>query len=107
MTNTRTSNGEILSATILHEILDLDDLLSHLRGSLSGIKDIAVFGRDSIAPIGKIRILRSIFHPLLDILLVGLQLLNGGILVLGDICIFEDLESSELNLIDKRNKASL
>jgi hypothetical protein len=107
VTNTRTSNGKILRTTFPHEVLDLDDLLSQLRGSLSGIKDIAVFGGDRIAPIGKIRVLGSILRPLLDLLLVGLQLLNGGILVLGDIGSFEDLEGSEANLIDKRNKARL
>ena len=107
VTNTRASNGKILRTTFPHEVLDLDDLLPQLRGSLSGIKDVVVFGGDRIAPIGKIRVLGSILCALLDLLLVGLQLLNGDILVLGDIGSFEDLESSEVNLIDKRNKARL
>jgi hypothetical protein len=97
----------LVSTTILHEILDLDDLLPQLRCSLSGIQDIVVCGGDSIAPIGKIRVLGSILRPLLDLLLVGLQLLNGGILIAGDIGSFEDLEGSEANLVDKRNKARL
>ena len=107
MTDASSSKRKVLGTTIPHEILDLDDLLLEFWGSLSGVKNIIVFGRDSITPIGKICVFFSILRSFLDLLLVGLELLHRSAFVFGDVCAFEDLESSEVNLVYKGNKARL